>query len=207
MVRRPRGPAHGSSLASLSPSRLFEATRAATPLLLSVHSRECGLTKWSSAASVASPLQRRVRLRWGGWNVWLYECSMPGFPIDRRQGMGPSRGALVGLSREACNRAPLWWAPRGAMARARMAQACTGGTGQCGKPERFRCAVAPCHVEDGGVGQWEARRAQRWSIRRSDQGSTALRQWVGATLKTDERESRGEAQGPPERGAPSLVAA
>ena len=79
---------------------------------------------------------------------------MPGFPIDRRQGMGPTRGALVGLSREACNRAPLWWAPRGAMARARMAQACTGGTGQCGKPERFRCAVAPYHVEDGGVGQW-----------------------------------------------------
>ena len=26
--------------------------------------------------------------------------------------------------------------------------------GQCGKPERFSCAVAPCHVEDGGVGQW-----------------------------------------------------
>ena len=29
-----------------------------------------------------------------------------------------------------------------------------GGPGQCGEPERFTCALAPCDGEDGGAGQW-----------------------------------------------------
>ena len=122
--------------------------------------------------------------------------------------MGQDRGALVGPSREACNRAPLWWvACRGRRLIAEPLKR------ELEKPERTesqrpRSPAEPRRTE--GRRCLRSRRGKGAADEvdcfgeRSDQDSTVVC-WV-ATFKTDERDSRGQARGDPERGAPSLVA-